>query len=174
MNVLITYMSQTGNTRKIAEAIHREMSGSFSADIKPLDSVTSEELTGYGLIFVGSPCHAGDLANDVKAFLGGIEKNPPYKIAGFITHAAPLYGKKDFEKCQVSFESISNLKNAAFVGFFHCQGFLTETLHRMIKESRNLDNDEWKKMVSNMEGHPDEEDVNRAEEFAREMLSKVK
>ncbi len=173
MKILITYLSQTGNTKKIADAMYDELKKAADTDIKSFDSASGDDFNNYDLVFVGSPCHAGDLSNAVKAFLGTMAKNPSCRIAGFITHAAPLYGKKDFEKCLVSFESIAETKNAQFIGFFHSQGFLSENLHQMIKESRNLDDKQWEEMVADMNGHPDDTDTARAREFAREIVSKV-
>ncbi len=54
MKVLVAYMSQTGNTKKVAEAIY----GAIPApkDIKRVEEVTS--LEGYDLSFLGFPMHA--------------------------------------------------------------------------------------------------------------------
>ncbi len=65
MNVLVTYMSQTGNTKKVADAIYEEINE--TKEIKELKSV--ESLETYDLAFVGFPIHAFGPAQQGKDFL---------------------------------------------------------------------------------------------------------
>ena len=53
MKVLVTYFSQTGNTKKIAEAIFDEIQ--TEKEIKPLKDV--ENLESYDFAFIGFPVH---------------------------------------------------------------------------------------------------------------------
>src|SRR5512137_1891517 len=51
--VLVAYMTSTGNTKKVAEAIYGEISA--EKEIKPIQEVQS--LGGYDLAFLGFPTH---------------------------------------------------------------------------------------------------------------------
>ena len=51
MKILIAFFTRTGNTRKVAEAIHAALPG--ETELAPLESV--ETLEGYDLVFIGFP-----------------------------------------------------------------------------------------------------------------------
>jgi flavodoxin len=51
--VLVAYMTSTGNTKKIAEAIYSEIA--TEKEIKPVREV--QNLEGYDLAFLGFPTH---------------------------------------------------------------------------------------------------------------------
>jgi len=50
MKILVTYFSQTGNTEKIAQAIHEVSSKNHESTLKKLKKVKIEELEDYDLI----------------------------------------------------------------------------------------------------------------------------
>lgn len=54
MKVLIAYHSVSGNTKKVAEAIHKEIKA--EKELKVLSDV--KDLKGYNLSFIGFPIHA--------------------------------------------------------------------------------------------------------------------
>lgn len=82
MKVLAAYMSQTGNTRKVAEAIFEEVHA--EKEIKELKEL--DELGGHDFYFVGFPIHAFGPAQAAKDFL---EKHASGKdIVLFIRHAS--------------------------------------------------------------------------------------
>ena len=115
MKVLVAYMSETGNTKKIAEAIFEGIQA--EKDIKELKDVDS--LEDYDFTFVGFPIHYGGPAKPAKKFL---EKHVQgKKIALFVTHAT----REDSKGLQ---EWLARCKKAAtgadLVSFFNCQGKL--------------------------------------------------
>ena len=61
MKILITYLSQTGNTEKVAKAIYEEASPAHEVETRKLEEVNPENITGYDLLFIGSPIHAGNM-----------------------------------------------------------------------------------------------------------------
>ncbi len=65
MRVLVAYLSQTGNTRRVAEAIYEEIEA--EKEIKPLSEV--ESLEGYDLAFIGFPIHASKPAAETSSSL---------------------------------------------------------------------------------------------------------
>ena len=63
MNIKIVYHSQTGNTKKLAQAISEEMG-------VPAEEITSKpEISGVDLLFVGGCIHAFNLERTCKSFL---------------------------------------------------------------------------------------------------------
>lgn len=173
MRVLVTYSSDTGNTEKIAEAIHMEASLTDESEIKKINHVSTEQLNLYDLIFAGSPCHGGDISPFLKNLLDIIPGTVKFILAGFITHAAPAYEKKDFEKCFQSFEKICTLGDIKYMGCFDCQGKPSPVIQSLIKESRKIPDDKWAGLLSELEKHPDNEDVKKARDFARKVLKEV-
>ena len=102
MKVLVTYYTQSGNTEKIAKAIHEEASKAHESHLKKIGEVNPDSIDEHNLVFVGSPCHGGDLAAPVKEFLGSLPRSPGFKLAGFVTHSSD--NREDFEKCLQSLE----------------------------------------------------------------------
>jgi flavodoxin len=171
MKILVTYFSQTGNTEKIAKAICEEASLTNDVQLKKLEEVSPDDLAEYNFIFIGSPLHAGNIAEAVKGFLSGIKAVPGQKIAGFITHAAPAYPDQDMDKFSEPIKAACRGKNIEYMGCFDCQGFLTEALHEMIQKSQNLTDAQWAETVKQMTGHPDREDIVKAKAFAKSVLA---
>lgn len=172
MKVLVTYFSQTGNTEQIARAIHEEASICSSAHLKKTDEISPSQLNGYDLVFIGSPCHAGTLADPVRALLDGILDNSSFHLSGFVTHASSFYNEADYQSCMIYLGSLCKKKGISYHGCFECQGRLAPRLHDFIKKSKHISDDEWARMVTQMERHPDGEDLEHARDFARGIIKK--
>jgi len=170
MNILVTYFTQTGNTEKVAEAIHDELSVDHVVDLLPIDSIGPDTAGTYDLIFVGSPCHAGDISVQAKGFLTGLPQGGTFGLAGFITHASSAYERAGFEKCITTFETTGTAKGIRFLGCFDCQGYLSPEIQPYVKKARKVSDDEWNVIMEKMAGHPDEEDEENARRFARSVL----
>ena len=171
MKVLITYFSQTQNTKKIATAIHEEALLNNDVTLKELENIRASDLGEFDFIFIGSPLHAGKLAAPVKEFLSSITTGEGKKIAGFITHAADAYPDQDMAKFSEPIKAACENSSMVYKGCFDCQGFLTEALHEMIKKSQNLTDEQWDERVKQMAGHPNAEDLENAKAFAKSVLS---
>ena len=87
MKILVAYYSETGNTKKVAEAIHATASTDNDAYLSKIQDVSPDELTNYDMLFLGSCCHDSDLARPFKRFLDKLPQNPRFQLAGFFTHA---------------------------------------------------------------------------------------
>ncbi len=175
MKVLVTYFSQTGNTEQIARAIHEEASSCSSPFLKKTDENAPTQLDEYDHVFIGSPCHADTLAEPVRSFLNLIPDNSPCHLAGFVTHASSFYNfynKSDYENCMTYLSSLCRKKGIPYRGCFECQGRLAPQLREFIKKSKHSTHDEWARMVAQMEGHPDSEDLTNARDYARDILMK--
>ena len=170
MKILITYLSQTGNTEKIAKAISEEASPTHEVETKKLEEVNPENLSGYDLLFIGSPIHAGNLAAAVKDFLSRFQTMPGKKMAGFLTHAGSAYPDQIMSKFTEPFKTASEKNGLQYLGCFSCQGFLNPAIHEMVKKGQNLTDEQWAERVKEMTGHPNAEDLAKAKEFARKVL----
>lgn len=170
MKVLVTYFSQSGNTEKIAKAIYEEASQTNEADCKKLEDITPESVSGYDVIFLGSPLHSGSLAAPVKECLGVIKPSTGQKMAGFITHMAPAYPEQDMEAFADPIKTACKEKGIEYVGCFDCQGFLAESMHAPVQKKLNMSDEQWAGMVKQMTGHPNEADVANAKACAKEVL----
>ncbi len=171
MKILVTYLSQSGNTEKIANAICEEASLAHDADLKKLDEVVIDDFGKYDFIFIGSPLHGGNLAAPVKEFLSNIKAGSNQKMAGFITHFASAYPEQDMEKFAEPIQAACKANDIDYVGCFDCQGALAESMHEMVQKKLNMSDEEWAGMVEQMTGHPNEEDVANAKACAREVLA---
>ncbi|MGQ9720478.1 MAG: flavodoxin family protein [Candidatus Jordarchaeum sp.] len=165
MKILVAYWTQTGNTEKIAEAIYDEIKE--EKELKKLNEV--DNLDGYDLAFIGFPINAFGPAAPGKKFL---EKNAKGKnIALFITHAAP----EDMEELQ---EWLARCKEPAveanLVGFFDCQGELSEQIANILKKQEDPKLRAFGEMRDQTLGQPDASRVERARVFARETMKKFK
>lgn len=179
MKVLIAYYSETGNTEKIAKAVHEEVSKEQEAYLKQIRDVSVESLSGYQLVFLGAPCHDADLAMPLKRFLDSIPQEPQFKLAGFFTHATftpeksarsrELY-KEWAGKCSLSFESTCHEKNIEFLGYFHCQGVPSPPIEAFIRREIITSDAEWEEYLPEVRKHPSPKDLKDAKAFARKIL----
>ena len=182
MKVLVAYYSETGNTEKVARAIYDEASNEHEAHLKKIREITADKLNNYDLVFLGSACHSSDLATPVKRILDGIPKSPSFKLAGFFTHStftSNIMSKRASElfnrwagKCVVSFEKVSKEKQIDFKGYYNCMGAPSPEIEQFIHRSILTSADEWEEYIEEARKHPTPEDLQRAEEFAREVISK--
>ncbi len=165
MKVLVTYVSQTGNTRKVAQAIFDQVEG--GRELKELPQV--QALDGYDLAFVGFPIQAYAPAKPAADFL---QKHAAGRnIALFITHASPedspeLPGWLD--SCRAA------AAGARLAGVFHCQGELSEQVADFMTKSKDEKLIAWAKDRPSTIGQPDAARLERARQWARGVLAKVR
>jgi flavodoxin len=164
IKVLVTYVSSTGNTKKIAEAIYGEITA--DKEIKPVNEV--ESLGGYDLAFLGFPTHGYGPDKKAKAALEKLCKDNK-KVALFVTHAAPE-DEPEVEEYMKKFRQAAS--GAEIVGTFNCQGQLASGVKFIMKISPN------KKLRAdakrdNSQGQPDAKRVEWAKTFARETMSRA-
>jgi len=164
MKTLVAYYSQTGKTKKVADAIYEIIAG--EKELKELSEV--ESLDGYDLSFIGFPIIAFGPAKEGKEFLE--QKAAGKKVALFITHAAPedQEGVEEWlDKCREAAAS------AELVGFFDCMGELSEAISEALKKSDNPMMQGFGKRRRETIGQPDESRLQRARDFAREVTSQL-
>ena len=183
MKVLVAYYSETGNTEKIARAIYEEASKKHEAHLKRIQDINADTLNDYDLVFLGSACHSSDLATPVKKILKALPESPKFKLAGFFTHStyapqqtehsprAQALFDKWASKCIHSFESICKEKQITFKGYYHCQGAPSRPIQTFIRATIIKSDDVWETYMQEAQKHPNQEDIEKASDFARKIIS---
>lgn len=171
MKILVAYFSMTGNTEKLARAIHSEASKGHESHLKKVDEVEHKWLSKHDVLFVGSPTHGGELSAAVKKFMTELPESPQLKVAAFITHSSP--DRADYEKCLKAFEAFAKEKRFALLGCCDCQARLAPEIQPYVKEARKASDAEFAEMMKSIERRPNAADLRNARKFAREMLSKA-
>jgi flavodoxin len=165
MKTLVTYFSQTGKTKLVAEAVYEAVEG--EKDLRPMEGVAS--LEGYDLVFVGFPVIAFGPAPQAKEFLK--KHGAGKKVALFITHAAPEGDEKLMEwlaKCREA------AAGADLLGMFDCQGELSEQIADLLIKSDDPLLKAFGERRGETIGQPDESRLQKARLFAAEIMGKVK
>jgi len=165
MKALVAYMSKTGNTKKVAEAIFEALD--CEKEIMPVEQVA--DISGYDLSFLGFPVQRfGPDPKTVRLLQQHCQ--PGRDVALFITHAAPE------DEAQLP-EWLAGFRTAAaranIVGIFDCQGQLSKGTKRImsILPMRGL-----RQMAKrdNSQGQPDATRLARARAFGRETVAKAR
>jgi len=160
--ILVTYQSQTGNTKKVAQAIYEAIPE--PKEIKPIQEAQS--LKEYDLIFMGFPVHGSGPNPKARTYLENNTKGK--QIALFITHAAP-------EDAPEMPESIQKFCDAAteanIIDVFHCQGQLSSIVKTVMRFAPDPQIREWAK-TDNSKGQPDASKREKAAFFAKNVLEK--
>ena len=160
MKVLVTYMTQSGNTRKVAEALFDGVQ--VEKEIKEFSEV--DGVDDYDLLFVGFPIQAFGPAEKARKFMA--EHLNGKRVALFITHASP----EDSPELQVWLDgSKEAAASAELIGMFNCQGELAPDIMEFLKSSDDPKLKSFGELGPTTKGQPDAERLERARVFAREM-----
>ena len=171
MKTLVTYFSQTGNTKKIAEAIYETISD--EKEIKTLNEV--ENLDNYDFTFIGFPVQNFQPHPNgkkfVKKYAGG------KKIAMFVTHATAGGMTSESDPEGLLENTLTKCKNSAaeseLVGFYECQGELSEKVANLLLGMKDPQLQGFGKRRSETIGHPNEIEIENARKFALETMEKI-
>jgi flavodoxin len=162
MKFLVAYISKTGNTKKVADAIYDVIPQ--PKEIKRIEDVTS--LEGYDLSFLGFPIHAFGPDKQAKTYLETHVKDRT--IALFITHMAPEHAP-ELKGWIQKFRDAA--VGANIIGVFDCQGELRDGFMKMAV--RFHPDSHVRSSVGLSKGQPDATRLERARTFASEMMNKV-
>lgn len=183
MKILVTYFSQTGNTKKIAETFFAVSAAKgHQVDLRDVTKVTSQDLNEYALVFIGSTCHSADIAKPVVDLLEGVEGGAKFKLAGFVTHSTHMpeaseYYREMYErwagKCEGTFERLSREKGFGFLGYFHCQGAPSSPIADFIHAQIIPDQKEFDEYLKDAMPHPDQKDIAAANQWSKTILEQV-
>jgi flavodoxin len=160
MNILVAYYSETGNTRKVAEAIFAGIRHTQKI-LLPIDQV--DDPGKYDLIFCGFPVQHHSLPAKMTHFLQSIPQGK--KLALFATHGSLRGG----EKAIAAFYSALSLTGGrTILGTFGCRGQVQFQLLDQWMEK--LQDRAWALEAQSANGHPDTADLEDARAFALLML----
>ena len=163
MKVLVTYYSDTGNTKKIASAIY----DAIDAD-KEIETVQDAKVaTGFDLIFCGFPVHAHSVPSKAIDFIKQLPQGQ--KVAFFSTHGSQRGGqlpKQAFE------HAISLAIKANVLGHFGSRGQVNQKVIDMLLKSP--EHKAWGEEAQSAIDHPDEHDLADARKFAAGMVAKAR
>ena len=147
---IIVYLSYTGNTLKIAEAIQKGTASLVAqSDMVRLRQTDPRTLAQYDLIGIGSPVRLGKMPVELAAFIEGMDGLAGKHCFIFNTHAAlPV----DFMR--QSIEAVKR-KGLIVIGFknWYCTVYLPYVPKPYFTD-----------------GHPDAIDLREAEDFGREVV----
>lgn len=165
MKVIVAYMTVTGKTRIIAEAIYEEIRE--EKEIKELNEI--DNLEGYDFAFVGFPMHGFTAPEEAQDF---IKKHCRGKrVALFVTHGAPE-GVSELPPW------LKNCREAAagadLIDMFNCQGELAQDVIDALLKHEDPVVQSWGRPGPSNKGQPDATRVKRARVFAREIMEKIK
>ncbi len=164
MKVLVAYMSKTGNTKKVAEAIFGGITD--EKEIKPIDSVGSIE--GYDIAFLGFPTMNMGPDKKTANLLQNLCKNGK-NVVLFVTHASP----EDAEELPEALEKFRAAASGAnIIDMFDCQGALAKGVKMFMSIMPNAKYRAWAKM-DNSQGQPDQSRLDRARAFSRDVMNRV-
>ena len=165
MKSLVIYSTQTGNTKKVAEAIFEALPG--EKDIARTDR-PPENLADYDVVFVGFWAWrrgADALAQKVLSQLTG------KKVAIFGTCGA--WPDSDAAKMYAANAAALLDASNTFLGSFMCQGRVNSFHKRKLHpdhESAHPMTEDRRARLEEAEKHPDEADLAKAAAWAREIV----
>ena len=157
---LVTYFSQTGNTKKVAEAIFESLEGEKT--IQPIEEI--KQLNEYSLIFIGFPVHSHSVPLKIQNFIKEISENK--KIAFFSTHGSLTGSRISREALE---HAVILTSKAKVLGTFSCRGKVSLEAREFFKKFP--EHEAWADMAVSAAAHPDQGDLEDAKAFARWIIT---
>ena len=170
MKALVTYLSLTGNTKKVAETIFDELQ--CEKEIYPLSEISS--LEGYDIIFAGFPVWQFEPAKPAADFLNANAKAK--NIAIFVTHAMPyeMQTREDQNKLNIMLDKCRKCAAEGYLaGFFHCRGKLSESAASLFIKSMNPKLKQFGEKRRKTFKHPQKGELDVARIFTRDVINRV-
>jgi flavodoxin len=162
MKALVTYYSDTGNTKKVAQAIFDAIH--IEKELKAVMEVKS--VSRYDIIFYGFPVIAHSVPEKAAEFISGLPAGQ--KIAFFSTHGSLRGGQLARQAFEHALGLAAKLK---VLGHFGCRGEVNQKIIDALMKSP--EHKAWAEEARGAIGHPDKNDLADAKTFAAEMLAKI-
>ena len=172
MNILITYSSATGNTKKLAEGIFNNLNkqNNLNIEIKPIKEVMS--LEDYDAVLVGYWVDKGGPNQEAAEFMKNIKNK---KVGIFATLGAYPDSAHAFNSL-VNGEELIKQDNEV-IGKYICQGAVSPKLIEMFKKydsnNRHAITEEKLKRYKIAALHPNEAEMLSAAILFKERLTIV-
>ena len=170
MKILITYFSNTGNTKKVANSLKEGLEGE-DVDLVPINDVIPSSLKDYDLIFLGSGIYASRVNKSLSELISATDELPS-KFVFFCTHAS-------LNSYQDGFKIVKRKlgkTNSEIIDIFDCMGDnlgIPEATQRAMLE--RLPPDQKKQAEEHqkrLKGRPSPADLERAKNFAKTLIKK--
>ena len=163
MKALVTFVSETGNTEKLARAIHEGIVGS-DKEIAPLSKVGPSD--DYDVFFVGFPVQGGSVPEPAAGFLKNVSDGK--MVAFFATHGSLRGGQLAITAFH---HAITLAPQAKIIGTFGCRGQVRpDLLETLLNQPAHKG---WALEAQSAAGHPDDADLDDARGFAASMMTKA-
>jgi len=162
MKALVTYFSQTGNTKKLAHAIYDAIT--IEKELTPIQA--DQDIKGYDIIFCGFPVVAHSVPGKVHSFLKDIPEGQ--NIVFFCTHGSRRGGQLPRQAIE---QAVGLSTKAKVLGAFGCQGQVSPKILEALSEKP--EHWAWVEEAQSAYGHPDAADLMDAKEFALRMIDKI-
>ncbi len=154
MKSLVVYSSNTGNTKKLAQAVYDALSG--EKEMRPVEEAPATR--DYDLVAVGFWLKAAKPDPKATQYLAGLDKGK--RVFLFATHGAA----SSSEHALAAMEKARGLCGGAEIaGVFSCQGQVSPKV--LAKAGAKEHPPVWLKDAPMAEGHPDEGDIGKLVEL---------
>ncbi|MFX1303135.1 MAG: flavodoxin family protein [Promethearchaeota archaeon] len=171
MKILVTYYSQSGNTEKVARSIYEGCEGE-ETDLKPINQVSSSDLKNYDLIFLGSGIYASRVHKSLSELVNSAE-SLPVNFVFFCTHASLDMYQDGFKLIKRKLGKTSS----KIIDIFDCMGdnigVPEATRKAMLDKLPPEQRKKAEEHQQRLKGHPDEEDLENAKNFAQSLIKKL-
>mgnify|MGYP001045513675 CR=1 FL=1 len=158
--ILVIYFSQTGNTKKVAEAIYQALEG--DKVIKAVNEV--QEVDEFHLMFIGFPVHSHGVPFKIERLLKQIPQGK--KIALFCTHGSHTGSRLSREALE---HAVTVASKAKILATFSCRGRVSHAALEAL--SKSPEHIAWTEMAASAQSHPTEGDLEDASSFARWVIT---
>ncbi len=158
MKSLIVYSSKSGNTKKLAEALYRHLSG--EKELYPVADAPDPE--GYNFVAVGFWLQGGQPDPASQKFLAKIEDGQDLYL--FATHGAAV-GSPHAENAMNSAKAIA--AKGHVIATFSCPGKVSEKVLEMA--AKKDPQPPWLADAPAAVGHPDETDIKNVVRLLEEL-----
>ena len=163
MKTLVTFVSETGNTEKLAYAIQDGIFGS-DKEIAPLSEAQPSD--AYDVFFVGFPVQGGSVHKEAERFLKRIDEGK--MVAIFATHGSLRGGQLAITAFH---HAITLAAQTRIIGTFGCRGQVKpELLDALLEKPAHRG---WALEAQSAAGHPDDADLEDARTFGKNMITKA-
>lgn len=164
MKALVTYYSETGNTKKLAQAIYEGIERA-EKEIVPLAEV--KDTADYDVVFFGFPVHSHSVPGKAESFLKSIGEGQ--KLALFATHGSLRGGELAIT---AFYYAMSLVPKVQVIGTFGCRGAVKPSVIEALM--KKLEHQAWAMEAQSASGHPDDADLEDGKEWAKWMMGKAR
>lgn len=158
MKALIVYSSKTGNTRKVAEAIHAVMPA--GTEIFPVEN--APDPAGYDFVAVGFWVDKGTANSEMQPYLAKVRGK---KVGVFFTLGASPESEHAKKSCEAAIALLG--EGCEVSAKFWCQGAidpkLTAWMSKLPPEHPHAPNPERVRRWEEAARHPDDADIKAAQ-----------